>query len=49
MKLFESGRIGKLSIKNRIVMAPMTIGAIGEPDGRVGQRGIDYYVARARG
>jgi len=49
LKLFEPGRIGMLSIKNRIVMAPMnTIGLV-EPDGRLSQRGIDYYVARAKG
>jgi len=48
MKLFEPGRIGGLSIKNRIVMAPMGLGFI-EPDGRLSQRGIDCYVARAKG
>ena len=47
MKLFEPGKIGKLFIKNRIVMAAM--GAfLAELDGRLSQRGIDYYVARAR-
>ncbi len=49
MKLFEPGQIGKLRIKNRIVMAPMGIGGLAEPDGRLGKRGIDYYVARAKG
>ena len=49
MKLFEPGRIGRLSIKNRIVMAAMGVGALVEPDGRLSQRGIDYYVARAKG
>lgn len=49
MRLFEPGKIGRLSIKNRIVMAPMGIGALAEPDGRVSQRAIDYYVARAKG
>jgi len=49
MKLFEPGRIGRLSIKNRIVMAAMGVGALAEPDGRLSQRGIDYYVARAKG
>ena len=48
-RLFEPGKIGRLSIKNRIVMAPMGIGALAEPDGRLSQRAIDYYVARARG
>ena len=50
MELFEPGRIGKLYTKNRIVMAPMMItGALTEPDGRLSQQGIDYYVARAKG
>ena len=49
MKLFESGRIGKMVIKNRIVMAPMHVGSLQETDGRLSQRCIDYYVARARG
>jgi len=49
MKLFEPATIGKLSIKNRIVLAPMGIGALAEPDGRLSQRAIDYYVARAKG
>ena len=48
MKLFEPGRIGKLSLKNRLVMAPMAT-RLTEPDGRLSQRGIDYHVARARG
>jgi 2-enoate reductase len=48
MKLFEPGRIGKLRVKNRIVMAPMGT-RFEEPDGRLSQRGIDYYVARAKG
>jgi 2-enoate reductase len=49
MKLFEPGRIGKLFIKNRIVMSSMGIGGLAEPDGRLGERAIDYYVARAKG
>lgn len=48
-KLFEPGRIGKLLIKNRIVMAPMGIVGLIEPDGRISERVIDYYVARAKG
>lgn len=48
MKLFERREIGKLSIKNRIVMAPMGNG-LTELDGRISQRAIDYYVARAKG
>ena len=49
MKLFEPGKIGQLTIKNRIVMAPMGVGALQEPDGRLSRRGIEYYEARARG
>jgi len=49
MKLFEPGRIGRMLIKNRLVMAPMHVGGLIEPDGRLLQRCIDYYTARARG
>jgi len=49
MRLFEPGRIGKLFVKNRIVMAPMGIVGLVESDGRLSQRAIDYYVARAKG
>ena len=48
-KLFEPIRIGKVSIKNRIAMAPMGIVGLTNPDGNPGQRGIDYYIERARG
>ncbi|MFC1905094.1 FAD-dependent oxidoreductase [Chloroflexota bacterium] len=48
MKLFEPGRIGKLSVKNRIVMAAMS-NKLMELDGRLSQRGIDFYTARAKG
>jgi 2-enoate reductase len=50
LKLLESGRIGKLQIKNRIVMAPMGGDRdIIEADGRLSLEGIDYYTARAKG
>lgn len=49
MKLFEPGKIGGLTIKNRIVMAPMGIGGLVEPDGRLSQQGIDYFTERAKG
>ncbi len=49
MRLFEPGRIGKLYIKNRIAMAPMLFDALAEPDGRLSQQAIDYYLARAKG
>jgi len=50
MKLFEPGRIGRLTLKNRIVMAPMLTG-LAEPveEGRLSQRDIDFYAARAKG
>ncbi|MFC1982904.1 FAD-dependent oxidoreductase [Chloroflexota bacterium] len=50
LNLFKPGKIGKLQIKNRIVMAPMGGGKdIIEPDGKLSQEGIDYYTARAKG
>ncbi|MBI4334918.1 MAG: FAD-dependent oxidoreductase [Chloroflexi bacterium] len=49
MKLFEPGKIGKLHVKNRIVLAPISLGPMVEPDGRLSQRLMDLYVARARG
>ena len=48
-KLFEPGKIGSLTLKNRIAMAPMGIVGLYESDGRLSQRGIDYFAARARG
>ena len=47
-KLFESGKIGKLEIKNRIYMAPMVSGTA-DDKGYVTPRMNDYYVARAKG
>jgi len=49
MKLFEEGKIGNMEVKNRIVMAAIGSRGLCELDGRWSQRGIDYYVARARG
>ena len=49
MKLLEPGKIGTLSLRNRIVMAPMQAGAYTDPDGRMSERLIDFYVARAEG
>lgn len=49
MRLFEPGKIGKLDIRNRIVMAAMGCGGLIQPDGKLSPRGIDYYVARAKG
>ena len=47
--LFKRGQIGKLELKNRIVMAPMGTTGLVELDGRYSQRGIDYFAARAKG
>jgi 2-enoate reductase len=50
MKLFERGMIGKLSLKNRIVMPAINIQlALPFEDGGLSPRGIDFYAARAKG
>lgn len=49
LSLFKPGRIGKLQIKNRIVMAAIGTRGLSELDGRFSQRGIDYLAARAAG
>jgi 2-enoate reductase len=49
VKLLEPGKMGKLSLKNRVVMASMNAGAFSESDGRMSKQLIDLYVARARG
>ncbi|UJF19947.1 FAD-dependent oxidoreductase [Vibrio sp. SS-MA-C1-2] len=47
--LFESMHIGKLKLKNRYSMAPMgTLGCV-DALGAYNQRGIEYYVERAKG
>jgi len=47
-KVFEPTSIGRMQLKNRIVMPP--IGTyFAEADGPVGPRMLDYYEARARG
>lgn len=47
-KLFETGRIGNMVLRNRIALAPAGTHSC-EPDGRYTQRTIDYYAERARG
>ncbi|MDP3879995.1 MAG: FAD-dependent oxidoreductase [Dehalococcoidales bacterium] len=47
-KLFEPFRIGRMTLKNRIVLPPMGTNYAAE-DGQVSQRLIDYYEARAQG
>jgi len=46
--LFSEAGIGKLTIKNRIVMEPVAVGMAGF-DGSASQQIVDYYEARARG
>ncbi|MCR4429545.1 MAG: FAD-dependent oxidoreductase [Tepidanaerobacteraceae bacterium] len=48
-KLFEPFKIGKLEIKNKFVMAPMGPGGLSTPDGAFNERGVEYYVERAKG
>ncbi|MCL1847351.1 MAG: FAD-dependent oxidoreductase [Coriobacteriia bacterium] len=47
--LFEPIRIGTVAIKNRLVMAPMGPAGMSNENGVFNQRGVDYYVERARG
>jgi len=50
MKLFESGRIGTMALKNRIVMDALNIQlATPMEESALTQRAIDFYVARAKG
>lgn len=46
--LLKKGKIGSLELKNRLVMPPMGSGH-GEPTGKVGDKLVEYYAARARG
>jgi 2,4-dienoyl-CoA reductase-like NADH-dependent reductase (Old Yellow Enzyme family)/thioredoxin reductase len=47
-KIFEPASIGRMKLKNRIVMPPMGTN-YAEAGGAVSQRMLDYYEARARG
>ncbi len=49
MNIFQPGKIGKLRIKNRVIMSPMNVGGNNESDGCLSQRGVDYFVERAKG
>jgi 2,4-dienoyl-CoA reductase-like NADH-dependent reductase (Old Yellow Enzyme family)/thioredoxin reductase len=46
--LLEPGRIGKMSLKNRVIFGPCET-LCATVDGEVTQRIIDYYVRRAKG
>lgn len=47
-KLLSEGRIGNLTLKNRVIMAAMGVDCA-EPDGKAGPRVSDYYEERAKG
>ena len=46
--LLQPGKIGNVTVKNRIVMSPMG-SFFNDPDGTVNDRTINYYAARAKG
>lgn len=48
-ELFTPVKIGSITIKNRFAMAPMGPLGLGDSEGGWNQRGIDYYVERAKG
>ena len=47
-KLFSPIKIGSITIKNRFAMAPMGPLGLADANGGWNQRGIDYYVERAK-
>lgn len=47
-RLFEPGYIGKMRVKNRIIMAPCERN-YANPDGSINQRYVDYLTERAKG
>lgn len=47
-KVFEPTSIGRMQLKNRIVMPPIGT-SYAEKDSAIGRRMLDYYEARARG
>jgi 2-enoate reductase len=47
--LFEPIKIGSLEIKNRFVMAPMGPAGLCNEDGTYNEKGVEYYVERAKG
>ena len=49
MELLEPGRIGNVTVKNRVVMTPMGVFGLPDPDGALNSRGIEFYTERARG
>lgn len=47
-KLFSEGKIGTVTLKNRVVMSPMVLGT-GGLDGTPGEQMMQYYEERAKG
>jgi len=47
-RLFQPGMIGKMEVKNRLVMAPMMT-ASHDAEGFIQERTVDYYVERVKG
>ncbi len=48
-ELFSPVKVGSITIKNRFAMAPMGPLGLADANGGWNQRGIDYYVERAKG
>lgn len=48
-ELFKPGKIGNMTLKNRIFMTPMGTGSSQNPDGGFSERLKDYFEARAKG
>lgn len=48
-ELFSPIRVGSVTLKNRFAMAPMGPLGLADANGGWNQRGIDYYVERAKG
>jgi 2-enoate reductase len=48
-KILEPVKISGVEIRNRIAMAPMGNDCLTNPEGGLNQRGIDYFIERARG
>lgn len=47
--LFQPGKIGGVTLKNRFVLAPMGPVGMGDTDGGMTQRGKEYFTLRAKG
>ena len=48
MTPFDPVRVGRVELRNRVVMAPMASGRA-NPDGSISQRLLDHYRERAEG